>query len=88
LARPLTGEAEKSVAKLKVEARMALHDAQCIVHGRSATASRPLRHGDETGAIHEHSPRWPHLGCVVAWNTAEKSWDCPCDGSHFDARGA
>lgn len=53
-----------------------------------------LRHGlqkvaafrDAGGALHLHSARCPHLGCVVHWNGAEHSWDCPCHGSRFDAR--
>ena len=42
---------------------------------------------DAKGALHEHSALCTHLGCVVAWNSAEKSWDCPCHGSRFDAYG-
>ncbi|MBC7427366.1 MAG: FAD-dependent oxidoreductase [Bacteriovorax sp.] len=29
----------------------------------------------------------PHLAGVLAWNSAEKSWDCPCHGSRFDCHG-
>ena len=42
---------------------------------------------DAQGNLHERSAACPHLGCVVHWNGAEKTWDCPCHGSRFDCRG-
>ncbi len=44
-------------------------------------------HRDESGGLHERSAICPHLGCVVAWNSSEKTWDCPCHGSRFDTKG-
>lgn len=41
---------------------------------------------DDEGELHLHSAVCPHLGCVVHWNSAERSWDCPCHGSRFEAR--
>ncbi len=42
---------------------------------------------DEQGDLHAVSAVCPHLGCILAWNNAEKSWDCPCHGSRFGCDG-
>jgi glycine/D-amino acid oxidase-like deaminating enzyme len=42
---------------------------------------------DEGGIVHEMSAACTHLGCPVHWNEAEKTWDCRCHGSRFDALG-
>ncbi len=42
---------------------------------------------DEAGELHQCSAICTHLYCIVNWNSAEKSWDCPCHGSRFDAYG-
>jgi Rieske Fe-S protein len=39
------------------------------------------------GTVHECSAVCTHMKCIVDWNTAEKSWDCPCHGSRFDPYG-
>jgi len=41
----------------------------------------------EDGQIRTFSPYCTHLGCLVGFNTAEQTWDCPCHGSRFDIYG-
>ncbi|MGB3240090.1 MAG: FAD-dependent oxidoreductase [Geitlerinemataceae cyanobacterium] len=42
---------------------------------------------DDEGTLHTCSAVCPHLGCIVNWNSAEKSWDCPCHGAQFSGDG-
>jgi glycine/D-amino acid oxidase-like deaminating enzyme/nitrite reductase/ring-hydroxylating ferredoxin subunit len=42
---------------------------------------------DEAGELHVLSPVCTHAACIVGWNNAEKSWDCPCHGARFDIEG-
>ncbi|MFZ5890671.1 MAG: FAD-dependent oxidoreductase [Myxococcota bacterium] len=43
---------------------------------------------DDGGRLHAVSAICTHFGCQVAFNHAERSWDCPCHGSRFDIDGA
>jgi len=52
-------------------------------HGAKVAAYR-----DPSGKTTLVSATCTHLGCQVAWNTAEKTWDCPCHGSRFQPGGA
>lgn len=42
---------------------------------------------DEHGKVFAVDPVCPHAGCLVAWNSAEKSWDCPCHGGRYAPDG-
>jgi glycine/D-amino acid oxidase-like deaminating enzyme/nitrite reductase/ring-hydroxylating ferredoxin subunit len=62
-----------------------------ITSGTGAILRRGLSkiaaYRDETGKLHERSAVCPHLGCIVSWNSTERSWDCPCHGSRFNPNG-
>ena len=48
---------------------------------------RPTAVSTVDGEVCAVSAICPHLGGIVTWNSAERSWDCPLHGSRFDARG-
>ena len=58
-------------------------EGKVMMHGGHCTAASR----DASGELHLCSPVCPHLGCHVAWNSAEETWDCPCHGSRFTAEG-
>jgi glycine/D-amino acid oxidase-like deaminating enzyme/nitrite reductase/ring-hydroxylating ferredoxin subunit len=57
--------------------------------------AKVIRHGghrigaykDENGKLHVIDTTCTHMGCELEWNSAEKSWDCPCHGSRFSYTG-
>jgi len=58
-------------------------DGQILaIEGRKRAVFR-----DPSGTLHILDPVCPHLGCLVTFNPAEKSWDCPCHGSRFEGTG-
>ena len=50
--------------------------------GQVVAASR-----DDRGHVTVLSAECTHMGCRVAWNQAERTWDCPCHGSRFTDKG-
>lgn len=42
---------------------------------------------DEQGILHIVNTTCTHMGCELNWNSAERSWDCPCHGSRFSYEG-
>jgi glycine/D-amino acid oxidase-like deaminating enzyme/nitrite reductase/ring-hydroxylating ferredoxin subunit len=52
------------------------------IHGQRYGAYR-----DKNGKTHLVDITCTHLGCELKWNSAERSWDCPCHGSRFTFEG-
>ena len=64
-------------------ADLAPGDGAVIKHdGETVAAYR-----DAEGTVHLLSARCTHMGCTVGWNGEDRTWDCPCHGSRYDASG-
>lgn len=53
----------------------------------NVAGTKTAAYRDETGFLHALSPVCTHMGCHVAWNAGERSWDCPCHGSRYSGEG-
>jgi glycine/D-amino acid oxidase-like deaminating enzyme/nitrite reductase/ring-hydroxylating ferredoxin subunit len=72
-----------SLAKVKHIEEVPLGEGRVVeVNGKRCALYR-----DADGAASAVSPICTHLKCIVHWNNAEKSWDCPCHGSRFATDG-
>ncbi len=71
-----------SVPKSTAEQLRPGHGGVVRLHGKKVGAYKA-----EDGTLYTVNIRCPHLGCQLAWNPDERSWDCPCHGSRFDYRG-
>jgi glycine/D-amino acid oxidase-like deaminating enzyme/nitrite reductase/ring-hydroxylating ferredoxin subunit len=52
-----------------------------------ARGKKVAAYRDKKGDVHKVSAVCTHMGCVVHWNSAEQTWDCPCHGSRFKPTG-
>jgi glycine/D-amino acid oxidase-like deaminating enzyme/nitrite reductase/ring-hydroxylating ferredoxin subunit len=68
-----------------------IEDVSQISNGEGAILRRAVAkvavYRDDDGVLHERSAICTHLGCVVQWNSIERTWDCPCHGSRFHTDG-
>ncbi|HEY6900016.1 MAG TPA: FAD-dependent oxidoreductase [Puia sp.] len=72
-----------SVDKLDSFADMAPGEGRVVkVEGETVALYK-----DESGKMMALSPVCSHMGCHVAWNNAEKTWDCPCHGARYGIDG-
>ncbi|MBI2812525.1 MAG: FAD-dependent oxidoreductase [Candidatus Melainabacteria bacterium] len=73
------------VTKPEITSVMQIHPGEGAVVTRNGEKIAVCR--DDHGNLCERSAVCPHLGGIVAWNSLEKSWDCPVHGSRFDMHG-
>jgi len=73
------------LARAEADSVRELKPGDGMIIGRRGKKVAAFR--DANGNIHRLSPVCTHLGCLVRWNAAESTWDCPCHGSRFKPTG-
>jgi len=77
IADRFTGEAPRDDAELAPGCGAIMNHQGCQV----------AAYRDRAGHLFRFSPVCSHAGCIVQWNEAERTWDCPCHGGRFTATG-
>ncbi|SDZ34395.1 Glycine/D-amino acid oxidase [Amycolatopsis xylanica] len=83
VAKHLVGDHLGALRKHPALDRLAPGQAEVTRAGGDLVAA----YRDPAGELHTVGAHCTHLGCLVAFNNAEKSWDCPCHGSRFGVDG-
>ncbi|WP_409492309.1 FAD-dependent oxidoreductase [Amycolatopsis sp. cmx-11-12] len=84
VAKFLVGDHLSALRKPASLAELALGEAKVTRDGGELVAAYRAPDGE----LHAVSAHCTHLGCLVAFNNAEKTWDCPCHGSRFGLDGS
>jgi glycine/D-amino acid oxidase-like deaminating enzyme/nitrite reductase/ring-hydroxylating ferredoxin subunit len=75
----------------RVRPRAGREDVERLAPGEGTIARLGTKqyavYRDDARELHVLSARCTHLGCIVAWDPADRSWECPCHGSRFAADG-
>lgn len=74
----------KAIISQKHPERLGPGESTVTTVGTSLVAA----YRDDENILHAVSARCTHLGCVVQFNNAEKTWDCPCHASRFGLDGS
>ncbi|WP_085508601.1 FAD-dependent oxidoreductase [Thalassobacillus devorans] len=74
----------KLPTKDKKELRDLRFDEGAIV---KVDGKRAGAYKDKSGKVSLVDTTCTHMGCDLAWNNSERSWDCPCHGSRFTVEG-
>lgn len=71
------------ISPLPEDVKVEPGEAEVFEHDGERTGA----YRDEQGKLFLVNTTCTHMGCELNWNSAEKSWDCPCHGSRFTYSG-